>query len=87
MIITLVVDLNYPSVRVITEKPMCTDGDKSRKINLAVKKAGDHQLTVTFNYRYNPVHEAVKRLIANGEIGNGEWQLHGPTITASAMLT
>jgi len=49
---------------------MTTDIEKCRRINLAVKKAGDHQLTVTFNYRYNPVHEAVKRLIANGKIGN-----------------
>ncbi len=51
---------------------MTTDIEKCRRINLAVKKAGDQQLTVTFNYRYNPVHEAIKRLIANGEIGNGK---------------
>ena len=25
---------------------------------------------VTFNYRYNPVHEVVKRTIAEGQIGN-----------------
>ena len=57
-------------VRVVTEKPMTTDVDKCRRINQAVKRTGG-QLTVTFNYRYNPVHEAVKRLIASGEIGNG----------------
>ena len=49
---------------------MTTDVDKCRRINQAVKRTGG-QLTVTFNYRYNPVHEAVKRLIASGEIGNG----------------
>lgn len=60
----------YP-VRVVTEKPMTTDVEKCRRINEAVKRTGN-QLTVTFNYRYNPVHEAVKRLISAGEIGNGE---------------
>lgn len=48
---------------------MTTDIAKCRSINQAVKRThGD--LTVTFNYRYNPVHEAVKRLIASGEIGH-----------------
>ena len=63
---------NIVSVRVVTEKPMTTDVDKCRRINQAVKRTGG-QLTVTFNYRYNPVHEAVKRLIASGEIGNGTY--------------
>ncbi|KAI5117646.1 hypothetical protein M0805_001302 [Coniferiporia weirii] len=56
-------------VRVVTEKPMTTDVEKCRRINQAVRKTSG-QLTVTFNYRYNPVHEAVKRIIASGEIGN-----------------
>ncbi|KAL5486049.1 hypothetical protein ACEPAI_7093 [Sanghuangporus weigelae] len=55
-------------VRVISEKPMTTDVEKCRAINQAVK-GYNGDLTVTFNYRYNPVHEAVKRLIAGGEIG------------------
>lgn len=50
---------------------MTTDVEKCRRINEAVRRTGN-QLTVTFNYRYNPVHEAVKRLISAGEIGNGE---------------
>lgn len=62
-------DIDAFAVRVVTEKPMTTDIEKCRRINETVKKTnGD--LTVTFNYRYNPVHEAVKRLIAAGEIGD-----------------
>ncbi|KAI0088397.1 NAD(P)-binding protein [Irpex rosettiformis] len=56
-------------VRVLTEKPMTTDIAKCRKILDTVKRTNNH-VTVTFNYRYNPVHEAVKRAIADGRIGN-----------------
>ncbi|KAJ1305158.1 hypothetical protein OPQ81_000192 [Rhizoctonia solani] len=55
-------------VRVLTEKPMTTDIDKCRRILEAVQRTGQH-VTVTFNYRYNPVHELVKRTIAEGKIG------------------
>ncbi|TFK39895.1 NAD(P)-binding protein [Crucibulum laeve] len=55
-------------VRVLTEKPMTTDADKCRKILETVNRTGQH-ITVTFNYRYNPVHELVKRTIADGKIG------------------
>ncbi|KAG7097869.1 hypothetical protein E1B28_005181 [Marasmius oreades] len=55
-------------VRVLTEKPMTTDVNKCRAILEAVERTGRH-LTVTFNYRYNPVHELVKRTIAEGKIG------------------
>ncbi|KAF8876763.1 oxidoreductase [Infundibulicybe gibba] len=55
-------------VRVLTEKPMTTDAEKCRKILETVQRTGRH-LTVTFNYRYNPVHELVKRTIAEGKIG------------------
>ncbi|KAJ7072142.1 NAD(P)-binding protein [Mycena amicta] len=57
-------------VRVLTEKPMTTDVDKCRRILETVQRTGRH-LTVTFNYRYNPVHELVKRTIAEGKIGKG----------------
>ncbi|TDL26494.1 NAD(P)-binding protein [Rickenella mellea] len=57
------------NVHVFTEKPMTTDVEKCRAINQASERTSA-PLTVTFNYRYNPVHEAVKRLIASGEIGN-----------------
>ncbi|KAJ8515636.1 hypothetical protein ONZ45_g6981 [Pleurotus djamor] len=55
-------------VRVLTEKPMTTDIDKCRRILETVERTGNH-LTVTFNYRYNPVHELVKRTISEGKIG------------------
>ncbi|THH31701.1 hypothetical protein EUX98_g2457 [Antrodiella citrinella] len=66
-------------VRVLTEKPMTTDVDKCRRILEAVERTGQH-VTVTFNYRYNPVHEAVKRALAEGKIGkilsvHFEWML------------
>lgn len=58
-------------VNVLTEKPMTTDVDKCRRILETVQRTGQH-VTVTFNYRYNPVHELVKRTIAEGKIGKGE---------------
>jgi len=47
---------------------MTTDVDKCRAILETVQRTGQH-ITVTFNYRYNPVHELVKRTLAAGEIG------------------
>ncbi|KAL0568878.1 hypothetical protein V5O48_013095 [Marasmius crinis-equi] len=66
-------------VRVLCEKPMTVDVEKCKAILDAVERTGRH-LTVTFNYRYNPTHEAVKRTIADGTIGevlsvNFEWLL------------
>jgi predicted dehydrogenase len=58
---------------VLTEKPMTTTAAKCRAIldaaDLAAQRTG-RRVGVTFNYRYNPVHEAVKRLLAAGEIGD-----------------
>src|SRR6185437_11718649 len=53
---------------VLTEKPMTIDAAGCRRILDAVERTG-HTVAVTFNYRYNPVHEAVKRVLAAGEIG------------------
>jgi hypothetical protein len=53
---------------VITEKPMTIDAPRCRRILDAVERTG-RRVTVTFNYRYNPVHEAVRRVLADGEIG------------------
>ncbi|SDQ34057.1 Gfo/Idh/MocA family protein [Thermostaphylospora chromogena] len=53
---------------VITEKPMTIDADRCRSILDAVARTG-RRVTVTFNYRYNPLHEKVRELLANGEIG------------------
>ncbi|MET7398615.1 Gfo/Idh/MocA family oxidoreductase [Dactylosporangium sp. NPDC005572] len=53
---------------VLTEKPMTVDAPRSKRILDAVRRTG-RSVKVTFNYRYNPLHEAVKRVIASGEIG------------------
>jgi predicted dehydrogenase len=53
---------------VITEKPMTIDAARCRRILDAVERTG-RRVRVTFNYRYNPVHERVRRVLASGEIG------------------
>lgn len=53
---------------VVTEKPMTTDVPRCQRILDAVEETG-RQVTVAFNYRYNPLHEKVRELIASGEIG------------------
>ncbi len=56
-------------VRVITEKPMTTDAEKCRRILDTVLRTDNH-VTVTFNYRFSPVHAEVRRLLAEGTIGD-----------------
>ncbi|GEC02443.1 dehydrogenase [Streptomyces spinoverrucosus] len=53
---------------VVTEKPMTTDADRARRILDARRRTG-RSVRVAFNYRYNPVHSAVRQLLARGEIG------------------
>jgi predicted dehydrogenase len=53
---------------VITEKPMTVDVPRCRRILDAVARTG-RQVRVSFNYRYNPIHEAVRRLLADGVVG------------------
>ncbi|MFF3374845.1 Gfo/Idh/MocA family protein [Streptomyces sp. NPDC002680] len=53
---------------VVTEKPMTTGAEKARRILDAVRRTG-REVRVAFNYRYNPVHSAVRELLAAGEIG------------------
>ncbi len=53
---------------VITEKPMTTDADGCRRILDAVERTG-RQVSVAFNYRFNPVHETVRTLLADGAVG------------------
>ncbi|MDH6455376.1 MULTISPECIES: Gfo/Idh/MocA family oxidoreductase [unclassified Streptomyces] len=53
---------------VVTEKPMTTDADRARRILDARRRTG-REVRVAFNYRYNPVHSAVREAIAAGEIG------------------
>jgi predicted dehydrogenase len=54
--------------RVVTEKPMAVDASKCQAILDATSKTGN-PLTVAFNYRYNPVHERVWRLLHEQAIG------------------
>ncbi len=57
---------------VITEKPMTVDAARCTRILTAAREArerGAGSVAVTFNYRYNPVHERVRQLLAGGEIG------------------
>ncbi|MEV5843585.1 Gfo/Idh/MocA family oxidoreductase [Streptomyces sp. NPDC051985] len=53
---------------VVTEKPMTTDADRARRILDAQRRTG-REVRVAFNYRYNPVHSAVREVIAAGGIG------------------
>jgi predicted dehydrogenase len=53
---------------VITEKPMTVDADRCRRILEAAGRCPG-RVTVTFNYRYNPVHERVRELLAGGVVG------------------
>jgi predicted dehydrogenase len=54
--------------RVVTEKPMTVDADRCARILDTVRSTGN-SLTVAFNYRFNPVHETVRALIAERAIG------------------
>ncbi|GAF63254.1 putative dehydrogenase [Bacillus sp. TS-2] len=53
---------------VISEKPMATRGSDCRAIIEAEKKSKG-KVTVTFNYRYTPIHTKIKELILDGKIG------------------
>jgi predicted dehydrogenase len=54
--------------RVVTEKPMTVDADRCQSILDAANRSGN-PLVVGFNYRYNPVHEWVWRLLRDQAIG------------------
>jgi predicted dehydrogenase len=53
---------------VLCEKPMTTDADGARAVLDAQRRTGRH-VAVTFNYRFNPVHERVRTLLAEGAVG------------------
>lgn len=52
----------------ITEKPMTIDDEKCRAILDAEQRTG-RRVVVTFNYRYSPQHQQIKRLLREGAIG------------------
>ncbi len=53
---------------VITEKPMTMSADRAKEI-LATRAETGKELQVTFNYRYSPPRSQVRRMIAEGKIG------------------
>jgi predicted dehydrogenase len=54
--------------RVVTEKAMTTDAERCRRILDTVAETGG-DLSVAFNYRFNPVHELVHSQLRDGAIG------------------
>jgi predicted dehydrogenase len=52
----------------ITEKPMTIDDAKCRAILEAEARTG-RRVIVTFNYRYSPQHQQIKRLLREGAVG------------------
>ncbi|WP_218009525.1 Gfo/Idh/MocA family oxidoreductase [Actinomadura kijaniata] len=54
--------------RVVTEKPMVTTAGQARRVLDAADRTGG-DLAVAFNYRFNPLHRAVRDLLAAGAIG------------------
>ena len=53
---------------VITEKPMTTKAEYVRAI-LDAEKKSKGSVTVTFNYRYAPIHSKLKEMIMDNKIG------------------
>ena len=53
----------------VVEKPMATDDEKCRAILRAERETG-RKVTVTFNCRFQPPSVAIRRLIADGVIGD-----------------
>lgn len=55
--------------RVVTEKPMVTTAEQARRVLDTVSETGG-DLSVAFNYRFNPLHSATRDLLAAGRIGD-----------------
>lgn len=53
---------------VITEKPMTTTAEDSRRI-LDAEASSKGKVYVTFNYRYAPIHTKIKEMIQEGKLG------------------
>ncbi|PZE21242.1 Gfo/Idh/MocA family protein [Paenibacillus xerothermodurans] len=66
--VTYIVQALEKDLDVITEKPMATTGADCRKIIDAEAKSKGN-VTVTFNYRYAPIHTKIKEMVLSGKIG------------------
>lgn len=53
---------------VMTEKPMATTADACRQI-LDAEARSKGKVTVTFNYRYAPIHRKIKEMVLEGRLG------------------
>jgi predicted dehydrogenase len=53
---------------VITEKPMVTNSESVRTV-LKAEAASKGKVTVSFNYRYSPIHRKIKEMILEGKVG------------------
>lgn len=53
---------------VISEKPMTTTGDDTRRVLRTIEKTG-RNVTVGFNLRYMPQNEAIKTFLLSGAVG------------------
>ncbi|MCR8634639.1 Gfo/Idh/MocA family protein [Paenibacillus radicis (ex Xue et al. 2023)] len=53
---------------VLSEKPMATTGDDCRKI-MEAEARSKGTVTVTFNYRYAPIHSRIKEMVLEGKVG------------------
>lgn len=53
---------------VITEKPMVIDAKQIRRVQAAEMRNG-RKVQVAHNYRYAPLHKALKRMIQTGKLG------------------
>nr|WP_304148559.1 Gfo/Idh/MocA family oxidoreductase [Paenibacillus lautus] len=53
---------------VITEKPMVTTGEDARRV-LDAERVSKGTVTVTFNYRYAPIHTKIKEMVWEGKLG------------------
>lgn len=64
----LIVRALHAGARVVTEKPLTINVDGAAAIEAAVQATGGEVL-VTFNYRYSPRNTTLRRVIAEGMIG------------------
>ncbi|CAG7649573.1 Gfo/Idh/MocA family protein [Paenibacillus allorhizosphaerae] len=53
---------------VLTEKPMATTGEDCRRI-MDAEARSKGKVTVTFNYRYAPIHTKIKEMVLEGKVG------------------
>jgi predicted dehydrogenase len=66
--ITYILQALAKDLDVLAEKPMATTGADCRRIMDAEAKSKG-KVTVTFNYRYSPIHTKIKEMILEGKVG------------------